>query len=165
MPQGKSAEFCEKIQQTNWNHFLVNILSNVLVFTIKHKYISSQTQVHLKQNTSAFQSKCLSVLIKTYLPFLRRHRRPNKHLVYNNLHKQPQSSTNKKPRKTLCKSPGLFLCINLSLFCFVQVDAFVAQCHGHQTNIVRILLVVQRLLHQFQVTVNSFTNLVLVICL
>lgn len=116
MPQEKSAEFCEKIQQTNWNHFLVNILSNVLVFTIKHKYISSQTQVHLKQNTSAFQSKCLSVLIKTYLPFLRRHRRPNKHLVYNNLHKQPQSSTNKKPRKTLCKSPGLFLFINLSYF-------------------------------------------------
>lgn len=156
----------KKRQQTNWNHFLVNILSNVLVFAIKRKYISSQTQVRLKQNTSTFQGKYLSVLIKTYLPFLRRHRRLNKHLIYSNLHKSIPIINKQRAPKDSLQVFGALLFINLSLlFCFVQVDAFVAQCHGHQTNIVRILFVVQRLLHQFQVTVNSFTNLILVICL
>ena len=149
----------KKRQQTNW-------LSNVLVFAIKRKYISFQTQVHLKQNTSTFQGKYLSVLIKTYLPFLHRHRRLNKHLIYSNLHKSIPIANKQRTPKDSIQVFGALLFINLSLlFCFVQVDAFVAQCHGHQTNIVRILLVVLRLLHQFQVTVNSFTNFFFVFCL
>lgn len=100
----------KKRQQTNW-------LSNVLVFAIKRKYISFQTQVHLKQNTSTFQGKYLSVLIKTYLPFLRRHRRLNKLLIYSNLHKLSQLPTNKEPRKTQYKSSGLsYLSISLYYF-------------------------------------------------
>lgn len=114
MPQGKSAESCEKIQQTNWNHFLVNILSNVLVFAIKRKYISSQTQVRLKQNTSTFQGKYLSVLIKTYLPFLRRHRRLNKHLIYSNLHKSiPIANKQRAPKDSLQVSGALYVLISL----------------------------------------------------
>ena len=70
-----------------------------------------------------------------------------------------------KAPENLMQVSGALLIYQSLLFCFVQVDAFVAQCHGHQTNIVRILLVVQRLLHQFQVTVNSFTNFFFVICL
>ena len=70
-----------------------------------------------------------------------------------------------KAPENLMQVSGAHLIYQSLLFCFVQVDAFVAQCHGHQTNIVRILFFVQRLLHQFQVTVNSFTNFFFVFCL
>lgn len=71
----------------------------------------------------------------------------------------------KKPRKNLMQVSGALFIYQSLLFCFVQVDAFVAQCHGHQTNIVRILFFVQGLLHQFQVTVNSFTYFFFIFCL
>lgn len=47
------------------------------------------------------------------------------------------SEDTKNPEDS-CKSPGFSEKVKniFYLFCFVQVDTFVAQCHGHQTYVV-----------------------------
>lgn len=48
------------------------------------------------------------------------------------------SSEDTKNPEDSCKSPGFSEKVKniFYLFCFVQVDTFVAQCHGHQTYVV-----------------------------